>query len=225
MSQRKSLLGRSGKRFDDLAGQSTVNNLLVLRSICHERKPEHTLEIGLLFGASTAVIAACYRDHGIEGRGQHIAVDPYQRTVWDDAGRITLEDAGLREYVTVLDEFSNAALPRLVTEGWQCDLAYVDGSHLFEDVFVDFYYVNQLLRENGIVLFDDSTDPHVRKVLRFIQHNRGDSYRQLDLTGHRPPAAQTLKYRIGQRFGRVQLTGFQKIGKSRRPWNAPLVRF
>jgi predicted O-methyltransferase YrrM len=190
-----------------------------------QRAPKHTLEVGFAFGASAAVIAACHRELGAAPQAQHVAIDPFQRDTWDDAGRITLEQAGLIDYVTVIEEFSDAALPRLAAQGFLCDLAYVDGSHLFEDVFVDFYYVNLLLRVNGIVLFDDNSDPHIHKLMRFIARNRRDAYRELDLTAHRTAAAQGLKYQIARRLGRQQLVGFEKWGESRRQWDSQFVRF
>jgi hypothetical protein len=38
-------------------------------------------------------------------------------------------------------------------------------------VFIDFYYTARILDAGGIVLFDDSVDPHVHKTLRFIRKN------------------------------------------------------
>jgi predicted O-methyltransferase YrrM len=190
-----------------------------------QRAPKQTLEVGFAFGTSAAVIAACHRELGATPQAQHVAIDPFQRETWDDAGRMILEQAGLAGYVSVMEEFSDAALPRLVADGFQCDLAYVDGSHLFEDVFVDFYYINLMLRINGIILFDDNTDPHVHKVMRFIARNRPDAYQELDLTAHRAAAAQTLKYEIARRLGRQQLVGFQKFGESRRSWDSSFFRF
>jgi predicted O-methyltransferase YrrM len=225
VTQRRPVIGRTGKRFDTQPARSSLNNLHVLRSLMQEYKPKQTLETGFAFGGSGAVIAACHREMGEGGRGQHVAIDPFQSKDWDDVGRMMLEQVGLSEYVNVLEVFSDAALPRLVAEGWRCDLAFVDGSHLFEDVFIDSYYVNLLLQENGIVLFDDNTNPHVRKLVRFIQRNRGDSYRQLDLTRHRPPAARTLRYQIARRLGRTLLVAFEKIGECRREWNAPFRNF
>jgi predicted O-methyltransferase YrrM len=223
--QRRCLVGRTGKRFDSLGAQSTPNNLHVLQELFRRFNIRESLEIGFCYGASAAVIAACFRDRGEAGRGQHIAVDPYQKTYWDDTGRLTLEEYGLADHVTILEEVSDIALPKLVSEGWQCDMAYVDGSHLFEDVFIDFYYVNLLLRKDGIVLFDDSSDPNVRKVLRFIRRNRGDSYSELDLDPYRTAATTIARRQIARLIGRVQLTGFQKTRESRRPWNASFHNF
>jgi hypothetical protein len=50
-------IGRSGKVFDNLGSNSTLNNLLFIRRTMQGRKPAGTLEIGLAFGASTLVFA------------------------------------------------------------------------------------------------------------------------------------------------------------------------
>src|SRR4051794_28567053 len=88
---RQYVVGRNGKRFDSLASQSTQNNLCVLRSFMSAHRPAATLEIGLAHGASAAVVAACHRERAQPPTGQHVAIDPYQRSVWDDSGRLTLE--------------------------------------------------------------------------------------------------------------------------------------
>ena len=59
-------------------------------------------------------------------------------------------------------------LLRLVEKGEQFGLVYVDGSHIFEDVFVDAYFGSRLLAEQGIIAFDDCRDLHVLKVIKFI---------------------------------------------------------
>ena len=120
-----------------------------------------------------------------EPKGQHIAIDPYESQVWDACGLIATDRAGLSGYLEFRDGPSSLVLPKLGSEGRQIDLVYIDGSHLFEDVFVDFYFVSRLLSDGGVVLFDDCSDPHVRKVLRFIQTNCMKSLVPFDLSAYR----------------------------------------
>lgn len=161
-------VGRTGKRFDGLNALSTENNLRILRSLCLEYQPRKTLEIGLSFGGSALVFTSSHRDLGRDPQKQHVAIDPYQKTVWDDCGLLALERAGLSSYLDFRPGFSALELPRLLESEERFDLAYIDDSHLFEDVFVDAYYIVRLLAENGIVAFDDSSNPNIAKVLRFI---------------------------------------------------------
>jgi hypothetical protein len=113
----------------------------------------------------------------------------------------------------------------LVGERASYDIIYVDGSHLFEDVFVDFYYATRLLAQGGVMAFDDSSDPHVRKVVRFVSRNFHFAYRPLDLGPYRADRASGLRYRAAKALGRVQLTAFQKIGPATRAWNSPYRDF
>jgi hypothetical protein len=93
-------VGRSGKQFNDLASNSTLNNLKYIQRIMRERKPERTLEIGLAFGASTLVFCAEHQKLGRVGAWQHTAIDPYQPRHWyDEAGVFAVERATLRDYL------------------------------------------------------------------------------------------------------------------------------
>ena len=74
---------------------STKNNLWALRLLLLELKPQNTLEIGLAFGASSLVIASTHQDLEHLPNYQHVAIDPYQSTTWDNTGKVMLEKAGL----------------------------------------------------------------------------------------------------------------------------------
>jgi cephalosporin hydroxylase len=219
------LKGRSGKVFEKLGALSSVNNLAVLRNLCLELKPRHTLEIGLCFGGSCLVFTASHRDLGRAPERQHVAVDPHQTTVWDDSGLLLVEKAGLSPFLDFRPQFSSLELPNLIQQGRKSDLVYIDGSHLFEDVFVDFYFVGQLLAEGGLMAFDDSSDPHVSKVLRFIRGNFSGSHRELDLAPFRADQGRNLKYQIARLLRKNQLTAFRKVGPSVREWNSPFAEF
>ena len=218
-------VGRSGKRFENIGAVSTSNNLSVLRQLMLRYKPKRTLEVGLCFGGSCLLFAATH--HELTGRAgkQHTAVDPFQQQVWDDAGLLALERAELAGYVNFQPYFSSIILPRLVEENGQFDLVYIDGSHLFEDVFIDAYYAARLLSPGGVVAFDDCCDPHVRKVLSFLRSNLGDSFQELDLRPFRADQGRSAKYRLARLLGRTQMRAFRRIGPVIRPWSAAFHSF
>jgi predicted O-methyltransferase YrrM len=54
-----------------------------------------------------------------------------------------------------IKDFSNIALPKLLSESYNFDIIYIDGSHLEKDVYNDLEYSNKLIRKNGIILLDD----------------------------------------------------------------------
>src|SRR5262245_8815121 len=97
--QTRKALGRTGRVYEDLAALSTINNLQTIHALMHETRPLRTLEVGLSFGGSALVICASHRQLGRSSEAQHIALDPFQVTVWDSCGLVALERAGLMGYL------------------------------------------------------------------------------------------------------------------------------
>lgn len=224
MIRQRRVVGESGRVFDGLGALSTTNNLAVLRALMLERRPQRTLEVGLSYGGSALAIAASHRDLGHTPARQHVALDPFQATDWDNTGRLALARAGLGEYVDVRLQRSAIGLARLAEDDRRFDLIYIDGSHLFDDVFVDAYFAFRLLGDGGVVLFDDCTIDHIAKVLGFVRANWGEWTREIDLGSYRGDGA-SLRYQLARRLGRVQLRAFERTGHDRREWDAPLRSF
>jgi predicted O-methyltransferase YrrM len=222
-SQRK-LRAESGKEFE-LGACSTVNNLVTLMNLFSQVKPNRTLEIGMAFGGSCLLFAALFRQNNVKATKQHIAIDPFQTSHWEQLGIKAVQRAGLADYVSVQEELSSIELPKLVAQQEQFDLVYVDGSHLFEDVFVDAYFTAKLLAIRGVVVFDDCRDPNVSKVIRFLRRNMQRSLEELDLSSYRADRGKTLKYRVARKLGQTQIVAFRRIGEGSRPWNALLRDF
>jgi cephalosporin hydroxylase len=209
------IVGKSGKVFESRPALSTTRNLNEIVEILCRSRPENTLEVGMAFGGSSLIFA----DIGgtvCRGRYRHTAIDPYQSTVWDGVGMQCLEAAGLRKFIELFEEPSCLVLPRLLSEGRRFGVIYVDGSHLFEDVFVDAYFCARLLTVDGYLLFDDSSSRHVAKVLAFIDNN------QLEL--ERLPE-KLFRHRIARFVGKRQLTVYQRRGPIERNWDSPFHSF
>jgi len=141
----------------------------LLYSICRALVPEVTIEVGMANGFSTAFIARALHDNG---RGAHIAIDPFQRSEWKEAGLHLLRSLGLAQRVRLVELPSHQALPMLEAEGVRADFVFVDGSHLFDYAMCDFLCSDRLLRTGGLIAFDDSDWPAIREVLRFVVTNR-----------------------------------------------------
>lgn len=203
---------------------STLNNLHVLRELIIQRKVAETLEIGMAFGASALAILATMREVHGTGPFHHTAIDPFQSEHWQGAGAHLVELEHLSERFTLIEELSFVALPSLHKQSAKFDLIYVDGSHIFEDVFIDFYVSSFLLRAGGCLLFDDCRDSHVDKVVRFIVSNYSSILRPLDLSPFEMPDKPFFK-RLGNRLGVSQLKGFEKTKEPPRQWDAGFVRF
>ena len=204
-----------------LQSGSTGNNLKIIRSVVQKVDAKDTLEVGLACGVSALAFLATLAG-GEKTDFSHTAIDPYQSSAWHSLGIKHVEEAGFSKNFTCIHEPSSIALASLVKANRKFDVIYVDGSHLFEDVFVDMYFCNMLTRVGGYVLMDDSTDPHVSKVIRFMRSNFCNILQESTFDD----AVQlTLKRRLGRLLGYRQLTIFTKRTDSRRVWNAKFSSF
>ena len=159
-----------------------------LREWVRRERAQRTLEAGLGYAVSTLFICEGLLANGSDGR--HVAADPYQfeglpqhRTRYDGVGLRTLEEAGVRELVEFYAEESQIVLPRLLAEGRQFDLAFLDANHRFEGVFLDLIYSGRLLKEGGIVFVDDIQLPGVRRAVDFCIANLGWTIEQQGAEG------------------------------------------
>jgi hypothetical protein len=74
-------------------------------------------------------------------------------------------------------------LPKLLERGVTLDLAFIDGWHTFDYTFLDFFYIDKLLRPGGVVLLHDRSWPSKQKVMQFIMTHR--RYKELPGKGKR----------------------------------------
>lgn len=84
-------------------------------------------------------------------------------------------------------------------------MIYIDGSHEFDEVFLDAYYSARLLTPDGIMLLDGSPHPPIAKVVGVLRKSRLLS--EVDLMPWRSDSS--LRYRVARTLGRAQLTAFQ----------------
>jgi predicted O-methyltransferase YrrM len=143
----------------------------VLRDLIVAERPRVVIEIGLAYGASALAIAEALV---LEGRpdASHVIVDAYQH-LFHDAGRDAIASAGLAGLCRLITERSELALPRLVGEGFIADAAFVDGSHVFHNVFVDLHFLRLIVRPGGLVVLDDCEWPSVATAVRYFERNTG----------------------------------------------------
>ena len=71
-------------------------------------------------------------------------------------------------------ERSEWVLPELARSGLKVDLALIDGGHGWPTVFVDFCYINSMLRCGGILILDDIDLYSVKELGRLLER---DTYR------------------------------------------------
>jgi predicted O-methyltransferase YrrM len=129
-----------------------------------------TIEIGLGYGISALFIGEALLSGG-HANARHVVLDPYQATRFADCGLQVLDEAGLGTLVEFHSEESQIALPRFLMEGRTFDLAFVDGNHRFDRVFLDLVYLGRLVRSGGIVFLDDYQLPSVARAASFCLTN------------------------------------------------------
>jgi predicted O-methyltransferase YrrM len=163
--------GRSRSLFPVAIGRGEGS---ALRDRVIEEGAVRTLETGLAFAVSTLFICEGLLANGTDV--MHVAVDPYQMNAPDGrgfggVGLQTLDDAGIRDLVEFHEQESQIVLPRLLEEGRQVDLAFIDGSHRFEAVFLELVYAARLVKEGGVVFVDDAQLPAVSRAIEFCVGN------------------------------------------------------
>ena len=143
-----------------------------LRAWVQRERAVRTIETGFGYGISALFICEGLLANG-DAAAHHVAVDPNQATRFGDCGRQLVVEAGLGGLVELHVEASETLLPRLLGEGRRFDLAFVDGNHRFEGVFLDLVYLGRLVRGGGVVIVDDHQLPSVARAVSFCTTNLG----------------------------------------------------
>jgi predicted O-methyltransferase YrrM len=123
-----------------------------------------TLEVGCAYGLSSLHIASA-----LVGRpgAHHVIVDPDESTAWSGVGVTNLDRAGI-DFYELREEPSEIALPQLLKEGAEFDLAFIDGWHTFDQTLIDMYYANRLVKVGGYIIIDDADWISVSKAISYF---------------------------------------------------------
>jgi hypothetical protein len=164
-----------------------------------ETKAPNTLEIGLGCGGSALVFTQTHKDLGDAARSSTLQLMHFKMN-FDGAGLLAIERAGLNQYLNFREERSSLALPALLREQRKFGLIYVDGSHSFDEVFVDLYFSVRLLEVGGIVLLDDSSDHDVRNVIHIARKQLRRHVAEVDLLSYRTDKLKPKRHRKDHDF-------------------------
>jgi predicted O-methyltransferase YrrM len=218
----RTTITEDGRRVS-VSGASTLNNLWFLREMLVKRKYTSTLEVGLAYGASALTILATLREvHAGNAQFHHTAIDPYQSRFWGNSALCSIKAADLDKCFTLHEDFSAFVMPSLLSQKHKYDLIYIDGSHAFENVFLDLFFAARLLEIGGIVVFDDCSHPQVAKAVRYLRRNYEPFFSKFNYPNHKPQS-QPITKRIGNALGIRQLRAFQKNAEV--PWMKWTDRF
>ncbi len=105
-----------------------------------------TIEIGLGYGISALHVCEGLLRNASEATARHVTLDPYQATRFANLGLQVLKEAGVVGMVEHHAEESQIALPRFPGETRSFHLAFVDGNHRLDGVFLDLVFLGRLVR-------------------------------------------------------------------------------
>lgn len=142
----------------------------VLRELVVRESASRTIEIGLGYGLSALYICEALLMNDDPG-ARHVVIDPHQAGRFANCGLQFLEEAGVIDLIEYHAEESQTVLPQFLRDGRGFDLAFIDGNHRFEAVFVDVAYLGRLVRPGGVLVMDDYQLPAVARAASFFVMN------------------------------------------------------
>lgn len=129
-----------------------------------------TLEIGFAYGVSSFYIMSANIDV------PHIVIDPFQSKYFNMEGMQNIKKIGYSKRLQWLNESSHTALPKILHQNKKFDFIFIDGGHLFDQIFIDFFFSDLLIEKKGYIVFHDSDNlPAVQKMEKWISLNK-ESY-------------------------------------------------
>jgi len=141
-----------------------------LQAWIKKENPASVIEIGLGYGlAAINTIKAL-----LESRGEDfslLTIDPFQDTGFSNIGLQFINEIGVHERTEFHKRPSELVLPELQQQGRKFDFAVVDGTHRFEGVFIDLFYLNNLVAPSSVIFLDDYQIAGVRKAVAFFISN------------------------------------------------------
>ena len=143
-----------------------------LRAWVKHEDATSTIEVGLGYGISALFICDGLLANG-HANARHVALDPNQLEGFSDIGLQVIDEAGASGMLEFHAERSEIALPRFLSLGRSFDLAFIDGNHRFDGVFLDLVYLGRLVRRSGVIVLDDYQLPSAKKAVRFCVGNLG----------------------------------------------------
>ena len=159
----RKVYARPGVSAIDERGEFTQHWTSHLRELCElvhgdaRGEVRSILEIGAFEGRSTVFLATFFPNAHIDtidtfaGSDEHVAMQRAEplETMFD---RNTAAFAGR---ITKHRGYSYDHLPRLHAAGRRFDVAFIDGSHFADDIYVDTFYCWAMLKPGGVLIWDD----------------------------------------------------------------------
>lgn len=141
----------------------------MLNKLMRTHSVERSLEVGFAFGFSTIWMLDALQS---KNNSLHTAIDPFEKTWWSGVGLHQVQRLGTETKFSWKNDLSIHVLSDLIRETAKFDFIYIDGNHRFDDVIVDFYLSDQVLKPGGLLVFDDMWMPSIQTAVDFVLTNR-----------------------------------------------------
>jgi predicted O-methyltransferase YrrM len=142
----------------------------MLSKIIRDIKASTTLEIGLAMGASA--ITFCNAASANDSRSIHYAIDPNQYSDYNGIGVNLINEAGYNRNFKLIEGKTHEVFHFFLANNIKLDMAFIDGWHTFDYTFIDFFFIDKILKDGGILAFHDMYGMSKQKVLGFIKTHR-----------------------------------------------------
>ena len=199
---------------------------MILYNLIRKTKPDKILEVGMAYGFSTLFICQAIHDNRI---GKHTAIDPLERTLYKSIGLLNVKKAGFESFLKFYEAPSYKVLPELLKNGEKFDFVFIDGGHLFDVAFIDFFYADKLLNTGKYLFIDDLWMPSLKKLSAYIVRNRkyeiahehfgnaGSFYKQFRRLVRNVAKFPLFSYYTG--LMRWNYCILKKVSDEKMPWN------
>lgn len=172
MIERREILNQNGKNVKLDADDVTLEQAELFFYLVSEMKPILSVEVGFSSGLSAGVITAAHMLNGLNGG--HVPVQDQAKLVDDGIGAYTMERLELSGY-QIMEHETALVLPQLymqqLNQGMR--LVYFNGAESFEEQMMEYFYLNRLLNEGGVIAINTNHAAR-RELIDFIRRDRHD---------------------------------------------------
>jgi hypothetical protein len=179
MIEQRYVPNEHGKKIKLGTHDVTVEQAELLFYLITETKPILTVETGFDHGLVTSMMTAAHMVN--ELNGGHVPIQSQPRYVHEGVGLFTVEKLNLTGY-QIMEHEPAMVLPQMylqkLTDGLA--LVYFNSAKEFDEQMMEYFYMNRLLNEGGIMAINTS-HPARQELVDYIRKNRFDyAVRELD---------------------------------------------
>lgn len=100
-----------------------------------------------------------------------ISIDQYQESHWQNIGRNLVKKYSLEQYHSLKIIPSEIKLPKYYKKQKKFDLIFMHHTNMKENILVDVYYAIKLLKNNGFMIINNSSNYSRSIIINYIEFN------------------------------------------------------